>query len=336
MEKERIERWLRRTMVSEVAHSVLFAAACFTLSAVVLGVTLAVACAAVWFLLHGAAQLGIGISPMLRPWIGLAVALLLLALLFRSNARATRRYSSSQADKIDGPRGDGIEPQQFPVWGTLLAYPGTGSLGAVDLLFTGPRLAMIGWSHLHRARRLRGIELDACAAVVLAMLPRRRRCQLLELLRHQDIGQPLRQLAQLRDLGGVIFFRNPPHGFALRGSWRQSLAAALAGSWEDAEPPVAASIGGKGASIAEQILGVMPDASPAEVERAYHCRIEEATDPAVVGADPDLHRIASDHARAVRSAYDEFMARHRVGKPDLNARSVERVWEQHRRQEPGV
>jgi hypothetical protein len=167
------------------------------------------------------------------------------------------------------------------------------------------------------------------------LLSRRERCQLRELLRHEDVSQPLRQLAHLRELGGVIFFRNPPHGFSLRSSWRYALTVELGESRQDLERAIVPEGNKKAGTIDEQVLGVPPNASPGEAERAYHRHIEAATDTVAVGADPDLQRIAADHARAVRAAYDEFMARHAAGKEGLKRGSVEQLWEQHRGKQTG-
>jgi hypothetical protein len=336
MEKRRIERWLRRKVASEMGHSILFAAGCFAVGAVVLVLTFAITYVAIWFILDAAAFLGLGASPQVRVWIGCGGALFLVALLFWSNGRATRRHSESTAEGQDSePGAQGTDSRQFPVWGSLLAYPGVGTLGVLDGLCTGPRLAIIGLSHLRRAWRLRGIDVAACGSVVAALLPCRARAQLRDLLRHPDVGQPLRQLAQLRDLEGIIFYRNAPYGFSLRSSWRQALTAELVGSFDDWDQPVPATMPGRGASIAEQVLGVSPGASPTEVETAYRRQIQSATDVAVERADPDLQRIASEHARAVRAAYDEFMARHAKAKEGLKRVSVGQVWDQHRRKETG-
>jgi hypothetical protein len=337
MEKRRIEQWLRRTVASEMGHSLLFAAGCFALSAGVLALTTAMTLIAVWFVLDGAVQLGIGSRLEGRPWLAMVGALVVVVLLFRGNARSTRRHLDSTAiDEGREQQGAEVEPGRLPAWGSLLAYPGTGSLGPLDFVYTGPRLFMIGWSHLCRAWRLRRIDIAACAPVVAVMLSRRERCQLRELLRHEEVNQPLRQLAQLRELGGVIFFRNPPHGFSLRSSWRHALSLKWGESGQDVEQPITHPGTRRVGTLDEQVLGVPPNASPGEAERAYHRHIEAATDAVAIGADPDLQRIAADHARAVRSAYDEFMARHSKGKEGLAGGTVEQLWEQHRRKENGT
>jgi hypothetical protein len=336
MEKRPIEQWLRRTVMSETGHSILFAAGCFALSAGALALTVAIAFVAVWIGLQGVFQLGIGPRLEGRAWIGVMGALLLVLFLFRGNARSTRRHlDSASKDESSAQRDAELQPGRLPALGSLLAYPGAGSLGALDFLYTGPRLFMMGWSHLCRAWRLQRIEVTACASVVAVLLSRRERCQLRELLRHEDVNQPLRQLAQLRELGGVIFFRNPPQGFTLRSSWRYALTVELGEFRQELERPITSPGDRRGGTIDEQVLGVPPNASPGEAERAYHRHIEAATDAGAIGADPDLQRIAADHARAVRSAYDEFLARHAAGKEGLARgsveRSVEQLWEQHRR-----
>lgn len=335
MEKRHIERWLFRKVASEMGHSVLFAAGCFALSAVVLLLTFAIAYVAVRIVLDGSALFGFGASPKVRVWIGCGGALLLVGLLFWSNGRATRRHSKSTAEDKD-PGAQATESRRFPVWGSLLAYPGVGTLGVMDGLCTGPRLAIIGWSHLRRAWRLREIDVAVCSSVVAVLLPRRTRCHLRDLLRSPDVAQPLRQLTQLRELEGIIFYRNAPYGFSLRGSWRQALTAARVGDSEDWEHPVPATTPARGASIAEQVLGVSPGATPTEVGIAYRRQMASVTDVSVEGADPDLERIASEHARAVRAAYDEFMARHAKGKEGWKRESVGQVWDQHRSKQTGA
>jgi hypothetical protein len=329
MEVERIRMWLARTVWGEVAQGIVSALGLFGLSVAVLVVLLGLVWAGWMVLLDALVHHGLGWNVGTRSLAALLAGLSVVGLLFWGNWRAARRHAQAARKEV-GSRTEGSEGVEVARRGetveALVAYPGAGTAALLDVMYTGPRLWLIGWSHLSRAWRLRRLDVEGCARVLGVMAKRRSRCQLQHLLREPGIREPLRRLAELWDAGGVLFFQNPPHGFALRERWRHGLMVAGWEGTEEAEQPSV--VAGR---VSEQVLGVGPDATLDEVQRAYERQARELTVDRGGRMVPELDRAVVDQMRVIRGADEEFMRRHGAGgSKGAGLGSVERVWEGQR------
>lgn len=340
MASDNVQRWLRRRARRDAAGNVAVVFLALAAGAVVLTVTFFFTYALVWFAFRFAVS---SVSEILlnrpvRPshamilWICSGI----LGLLFIGNARTSREDLGTR------PRQNyTASPSQLGFLGplgVLLAYPGASSRLIADLLFTGPRCVVAAWRASQKAARLLRLDVESCACVLAVLAERDGHLSREELAEQSGARNAGRAFEQLRDIEGVVFLDLGLPGLSLTADLRQELRALGPGAHRPAR---------SGDSFSQEptlceLLGVAPDASPEEIEVAYDAWIRQT--PADRGgrrsSGPEAR--LEEQARAVRAAYEAFLASRRAAdaaEPEetttpeaaQETENVEGLWRQYQR-----
>lgn len=222
MTHEHIIRWLQnKTRAASMLH-LAGALGLFCLGVVVLFITFWMIYGVVWlgfnwFLPH---------SHITRMIISFAV----LILLFVGNARTNRAYleSYSFTTGTSNPRPMTIYLPGIGVGSTInpLAPDTLHSQVKVftSLLFSGPRLATAAFRLVGRARRIRSLDLEACAAILAFLSTKDARVSFKEVVKAIPGGVDVPQvLEQLAEIDGVMFLKSDPPGLSLMSGLRTEL-----------------------------------------------------------------------------------------------------------------
>lgn len=216
-----VRDWLFRWVARERATALGAAAAALAGGALAYLFTLALTYGAVWFILSvlfsGSSTLSLGLS------IGLMVVL------FFGELTTSREYLESYSFS-SGTASDQIVSFHVPQVGMVsninpLAPDSAHTFVKMitSLLFTAPRLVMAGVRRIRRANRLKGLEIDGCAAVLSLLLERGQRVSL------TDIAAALPELPmetvfpQLGLVEGVLFLKAGQPGLSLSSDLRSAI-----------------------------------------------------------------------------------------------------------------
>jgi hypothetical protein len=254
--------------------------------------------------------------PVAIPLIGAALA---IAALFAVNARLRRTHSQSFPSNWGAPHVDA--DLKGPLV-HLLSYPGASNRWTEDLVFTGPRLTMIGLDHLRRTQRLLNLDVDVCAKLLATLAPRRKKVLLAELAEVSGIARIEHYAQQLMDIRGVFLLRNEPVGYCLSRDLRREvldLSSVVSEDEDDVE------VTDTSRERVPGPAGINQSATLEEFEAAYRAWLRE---------NPEVRRGGRQqkdpNAEAVKAAYETFVRERGLKCPGAGGRKVEQVWEKYK------
>jgi hypothetical protein len=95
-----------------------------------------------------------------------------------------------------------------------------------SVLYGGPRLVSNAWQLLRRVQRLRGLDRDACTAVLALLAASDGKVPFTEIASAIPRGHDVATvLERLRDIDGVLFLKAEPAGLSLLSDFREELGA---------------------------------------------------------------------------------------------------------------
>jgi hypothetical protein len=329
-----IQQCLRKKAAADAAHHFLFALLLLSVGAILVAVTFFFACAVLWVALNGA---GSALSEILwnRPLhVSLAaivtVAALFVVFLFVENARVSRQYLTRFSKRARWPSRSVDWTGGFV---NLLVYSDISSRLIADALLTGPRLVTGAWSCFRKAGRLSRLDAEAGSRVLTVLFSRASRCSLEDLVQLSGVPDPGKAASQLRDIDGVVLVHLDPPGLTLTSELRQELASVLDLSVPLAPPtrvepkPVKLP-----ARTIFDLLGVPPTASPEEIEVAYRNWMTQSCARQAAELETAARKQQLDEqVKAVKRAYEAFLAAHKSDQLEDDPKQVETVWEQFKR-----
>ena len=167
--------------------------------------------------------------PMVPHSVALAVAVVVLVLLFVGNARRERgTYEPYTVTTV--PRAGERITFEMPGLGMgTYANPHapdtlwTGARLVADVLFTGPRILSAVARMVCKARRLRTLDVDGAARVLAFLLSREHRASFAEIILAVEGINPVTLFPSLRDIDGVLFLTSEPPGLALSDDLREEM-----------------------------------------------------------------------------------------------------------------
>ena len=335
MQQEAIQHWLRRKTAAETATGALFIAGCLVLGSIVLVITYFFTYAIVWFGFNfGVSSVSqLFFSRRLRlPHGGIvAASLAFIALLFWANQRISREYLS------DYPRRNypGSMAGMTDLVGSLivlLAYPGASARMIIDVLLTGPRLVMAAWDNAGKSGRLARMDVEACSRVLAILLQKAGRVSFAELTITAPLANPESTFRQLRDLPGVVFLREEPIGLSLTQELREELVRL---SGQASQSLSAGSVESNAFNLPpgtiQELLGVSASASLEEIEAAYENWIWQSRHRAAVRSGvSEMDGKSEQQFKAVKAAYETFLAKHKSDPVVGEATRVDKIWERSR------
>lgn len=214
-------QWLGQRVATDVRLTVLCAAGSLCGALVLLFLT--------FVLCYAVVGLAVGWLAPLSDTVQIVLALALVGSLFWGNARTSDNYLA----KLSVTSGTGAGEM------TQTNVPGIGRASTVNplapdsaqafvklltaVLYIGPRAVHLGIALFAKAKRLREMDLDGCAAVITLLYSRNGRWTYLEL--EQKVPQLPWNLIlhQLRDVDGIIFHTSEPPGLSLADRVRDEL-----------------------------------------------------------------------------------------------------------------
>jgi hypothetical protein len=242
----------------------------------------------------------------------LAICWSFLALLFITNARASRDYWTS---------GSVSRSQWSSLWlagvaGSLVALLVNASASAktiTDLLLTGPRLAGASIQAFCGALLLVRADVPACSDALAVLGGRTSSVSADELRDSLRCGDPRNIVAQLLALGTVLLLRTEPPTVTLnpdlRDHLRHILQSTSAPEFErrPSREPVATSSVDPGPY---QVLGLSTSASVEEIRTAYRREIKKCHPDLYATHSDELRHRAEEQTKAIIAAYEELFARY--------------------------
>jgi hypothetical protein len=185
--------------------------------------------AATWGLIYLVSLFALGPWLGYRHWIHSAAGLVIIPTLFWGNARTSREYLTEYSVSV-GTTSDTVVDFYLPGIGMASNVnplaPDTIHTGVkmiTDCLYCGPRVVMSGVKTLGKANRIRRLDVDACGAVIAALLATNRKLAFQEIVNKVGGIDPTRVFPQLRDIDGVVFLHAEPAGLTLSRELRQEL-----------------------------------------------------------------------------------------------------------------
>jgi hypothetical protein len=213
-----VQDWLTRWVARERATALGAAAAALAGGAFAYLITLAITDGAVWFIIavlfSGSSTLAFFLS------LGLMVALLF------GELTTSREYLESYSFST-GTASDQVVTFDVPMVGMVSNINPLAPDSAhtfvkmiVSLLFTAPRLIMAGVRRIRRAKKLKDLDVDACAAVLSLLLERGQRVSLNEVMAAFPELPMERVFPQLGLIEGVLFLKTGQPGLSLSSDLR--------------------------------------------------------------------------------------------------------------------
>lgn len=326
MNSDPVAQWLKGKVAGEVAHNFVSGILILAGGIVVVLVSFGAAFALVWVASHSvAASVGALIDRpdlTVRSVFPLTGAALAVIALFLANARLRRTHSQPRStNRTNSPAAAGSTGP--PVH--LLSFPGSSNRWLEDLVFTGPRLTLIGIDHVQRAKRLLSLDLGVCSKLLDALASRRKKVLLSELAAASGVAGVEWYASQLMDIRGVFFLRNEPVGYCLSRDLRREvldLRGALTEDESEDEDNETATMAGKQVSSP---VGIEQTTTLEEFEAAYRAWLRD---------NPEARRAARQqkdpNAEAVRTAFETFIRERGLKKPEGEGLKVEQVWEEYK------
>jgi len=224
MSPDLLRQFLERFVASERATALGIAVASGLGGLVVMGLTFGIAYGAVWFFL-------VSFFTGATGW-ALWIAIALMIALFVGNLTTSREYLETFSFTT-GTASDVIV--SFPVLDHASTINPLAPDSAhsflkmiVGLLFTGPRLIMAAVRGLRRRRRLEGLDVDGCAALLSLLLEKGQRVSLTAVASALPERAIPRLLPQLALLNGVLFLKSGEPGLSLSTDLRREI-----GEWRN-------------------------------------------------------------------------------------------------------
>lgn len=315
MELDLIKAWLRRKAFAEAAGNALGSLAALVGAFVVIGFFLGATFLFLPGLLRGFGPFGRSLNPGTRnaPFSGTPLILfsvIIVAGLFIGHEwrRRERRKRAAELAKVE-PWARSMLMQREDVAVELLA----------DVLFAGPRLAYASAGMLRKSLRLLRLDVAMCSRVILVLLGRSSRFSFREICTVLPELNPTKVFPQLNDIVGIVFLSRDAGGLTLTQDLRAEILGALR------RPPIPAA--GENLAAAEhdsvapvppiqkklpphEALGVDPEISLPELEKAYHRLMKENDPNRVSGLGPELEEIAQEKAEDIYEAYRALLEKH--------------------------
>jgi len=185
--------------------------------------------AATWGLIYLISLFALGPWLGYRHWIHSAAGWVIIPTLFWGNARTSREYLTEYSVSV-GTTFDTVVDFYLPGIGMASNVnplaPDTIHTGVkmiTDCLYCGPRVVMSGVKTLGKANRIRRLDVEACGAVIAALLATNRKLAFQEIVNKVGSIDPPLVFSQLHDIDGVIFLHAEPAGLTLSRELRQEL-----------------------------------------------------------------------------------------------------------------
>lgn len=190
---------------------------------------------------------------------------------------------------------------------------------AREYFHMGPRTIFDGWNELARVRQFSRIDNDMCAQLLAYLVTKTTPTRREELLRVFPVWRWDQMVRQLRIIEGVIVFRNEMCVSLLtplRLELRQLLAHFPQPEVPREEIPQeeaeASPVNEPHKLSAHEILGVVPNATVAEIKAAYRVRIKDCHPDRFPHTDAKSRALAEEWTKALNIAYAELLAEKRA------------------------
>lgn len=227
MADDSVERWLAGQITTERRNALGMSVAGAIGGAVALLVTFSVTYASVWFISFAFLSVS--------SWVCLGITAALMIALFVGNLTTAREYLESYSFTT-GTASDKIVSFEVPKVGHVSTINPIAPDSAhsylkmlVSVLFTAPRLVMGAIHNFKRSRRLAGLDVGGCAAILSRLLESDHRVALTEIAADLP-ALPLEALfPQLAEVSGVLFLKSPPPGLSLSTDLRREILSSVAG-----------------------------------------------------------------------------------------------------------
>ncbi|MCY3022017.1 MAG: hypothetical protein NTW87_23645 [Planctomycetota bacterium] len=212
------KEWLRKSVAADIRITTLSAAGAAVGALVVLFIT--------FVLVYAILGLVFGILLPSADTLRVLTALVVVGLLFVGNARAGPDYLASLSGNTSASAADTVGGK-IP-GGARIPHPPPDSARSflrllASIVYSGPRAANLSFRLFAKARRLKSMDFDGCAAVIALLYSRNSRWT------YQELERKIPQLPwnlilyQLKDVDGIIFFTSDPPGLTLADRLREEL-----------------------------------------------------------------------------------------------------------------